>query len=250
MPVDVSTWIFLRGLTRSASHWGTFVSLFEQSIPGSRVIPLDFPGNGQFNKLASPKRVQDMVTHCRSQLAQHNIPPPYHLLAMSLGAMVATDWANRYPQEIAASVLINTSMRPYSTFYQRLRPKNYCLLLRLIVSGASDATWERAILRMTSRHAKDDVLPSWIAHRRDSPVAPLNALAQLIAAARFKAPLGKPACPCLLLAGEHDGLVCAHCSKSIAWHWQCELRVHSSAGHDLPLDDGPWVVEQVRQWLA
>jgi hypothetical protein len=26
--------------------------------------------------------------------------------------------------------------------------------------------------------------------------------------------------------------------------------LHPSAGHDLPLDDGPWVAAQVRDWLT
>jgi pimeloyl-ACP methyl ester carboxylesterase len=39
--------------------------------------------------------------------------------------MVAVEWASRYPQEIARCVLINTSMRPYSRFHQRLRWQNY-----------------------------------------------------------------------------------------------------------------------------
>ncbi len=250
LPPATATWIFLRGLTRGTGHWGHFVGLFEQSLPGSRVIALDFPGNGQLNKQASPTHVQDLTDHCRAQLAAQQVQPPYCLLALSLGAMVAVDWAQRYPHEIARSVLINTSLRPYNTFYQRLHPRNYGTLLKLILRGASDAAWELAILRMTSRHDRADVLPGWITLRRDYPVSPRNALAQLIAAARFKAPSAKPTGRNLMLASEQDGLVSSSCSKSIAEHWQCDVRIHPSAGHDLPLDDGRWVIEQVRLWLA
>ena len=49
---------------------------------------------------------------------------------MSLGAMVAVDWAARHPEELAGCVLINTSLRPFSPWYQRLRPANYGALLR------------------------------------------------------------------------------------------------------------------------
>ena len=73
---------------------------------------------------------------------------------------------------------------------------------------------------------------------------------QLIAAARFHAPLVKPPVPTLLLTSEQDHLVSVNCSKTLASYWQCDLRVHSSAGHDLPLDDGPWVAAQVQLWLA
>lgn len=194
-------------------------------------------------------RVQDMVTHCRAQLAVRNIKPPYHVLAMSLGAMVAVAWAHEHPQEVAANVLINTSMRPFSPFYQRLRPGNYGALLKLALSGTAPAVWERAVLRLTSNHGDETVLPLWLALRQTSPVSRANALRQLVAAASFRAPPVKPLVPTLVLASEQDHLVSVECSRTLATHWQCTLRVHTSAGHDLPLDDGPWVAAQVREWL-
>jgi len=149
MNTDIKTWIFLRGLTRESRHWGDFVGQFQQTLPGSRVVALDLPGNGPLNHLRSPLRVPDMVAHCRDQLASSNIKPPYHVLAMSLGAMVAVAWADAHPQEVAANVLINTSMRPFSPFYQRLRPANYGTLLQLVLSGATPEVWARTVLRLT-----------------------------------------------------------------------------------------------------
>ncbi|MEO8118484.1 MAG: alpha/beta hydrolase [Rhodoferax sp.] len=249
MNTDTDTWVFLRGLTRESRHWGDFVGQFQQALPDSRVVTLDLPGNGQLNQQRSPLRVQDMVAHCRAQLASRQIAPPSHVLAMSLGAMVAVAWAQAHPQEVAANVLINTSMRPFSPFYQRLQPANYGVLLKLAVFGASPELWERIILRLTSNCANDEVLPVWLALRRDRPVSRANALRQLVTAARFRASGVKPLIPTLLLASAQDHLVSVECSKTLARHWQCELRLHLSAGHDLPLDDGPWVAAQVRAWL-
>lgn len=244
------TWIFLRGLTRESRHWGDFVGQFQQALPDSRVVMLDLPGNGQLNQQRSPLRVQDMVAHCRAQLASRQIAPPYQVLAMSLGAMVAVAWAQAHPQEVAATVLINTSMRPVNPFYQRLQPVNYGVLAKLVLLGAAPEVWERTILRITSNRAIDDVLPCWLALRRDRPVSRTNALRQLVAAARFRASGVKPLAPTLLLASAQDHLVSVECAKTLARHWQCELRLHPSAGHDLPLDDGPWVAAQVRAWIA
>ena len=42
----MSTWIFLRGLTRESGHWGTFTAQFEKAMPGCEVVALDLPGNG------------------------------------------------------------------------------------------------------------------------------------------------------------------------------------------------------------
>nr|MDP2192721.1 alpha/beta hydrolase [Rhodoferax sp.] len=130
-------WIFLRGLTRERRPWGGFMGQFQYALSGRRVVALDLPGNGYLHQQCSPLRVQDLVAHCRAQLALRSIEPPYGLLAMSLGAMVAVAWADAYPQEVAANVLINTSTRPFSPFYQRLRPTNYGALLKLAMLGAA-----------------------------------------------------------------------------------------------------------------
>ena len=114
------TWIFLRGLTRESRHWGAFPEIFQQEFADARVIATDLPGNGRLNALASPCRVEAMVEGVRALLAGQSLVPPYHLLAMSLGAMVAVAWATRHPGEIVGCVLINTSMRPVSPFYHRL----------------------------------------------------------------------------------------------------------------------------------
>ena len=240
----MSTWIFLRGLTRESGHWGTFTAQFEKAMPGCEVVALDLPGNGSLCQQASPLRVQDMVAHCRAALDSRWLPPPYHLLGMSLGAMVSVAWSAAYPDEVAAQVLINTSLRPFSPFYQRLRPRNYGLLLRLAVLGANPEDWERSILRITSQGGQDAVLPQWLALRAGHPVTRANALRQLLAAARYRAPTVVTS-PTLLLASAHDQLVSVACSQALARQWQCHLQVHPTAGHDLPLDDGDWVVRQI-----
>lgn len=245
----MTTWIFLRGLTRESRHWGDFLEQFRQVFPEHPLVALDLPGNGLLNHLPSPTRVDDMVESCRAQLAMRGMAPPFHVLAMSLGAMVAVAWAQAYPQEVSANVLINTSMRPFSPFYQRLRPANYGVLLRLAILGASSEMWERRILHLTSNRGDESVLPRWLALRCANPVSRLNAFKQLVAAARFHAADDKPVTPTLLLASKQDHLVSVESARSIARQWQCALCVHPSAGHDIPLDDGRWVALQVRQWL-
>ena len=88
------------------------------------------------------------------------------------------------------------------------------------------------------------------AYRRENPVAIGNALRQLCAAARYRAPLVRPSPPLLVLSSLGDALVDSACSRQLAQRWQLDHAVHPSAGHDLPLDDGAWVVSQVTRWLA
>lgn len=246
----MTTWILLRGLTRESGHWGAFVSQFEAALPGHRVIALDLPGNGTLHAQRSPTDVQGMVAHGRTTLAQMGISEPVGLLGMSLGAMVAVAWAHGHPSEVSALVLVNTSLRPFSPFYQRLRPRSYAPLLRLVVMGGTDERWEQTILRITSNTGRPDVLPHWIALRALHPVTRLNALRQLFSAARYRALATQPIPPVLLLTSACDGLVSSQCSATLAQRWQCSLQRHPTAGHDLPLDDAPWVLAQIQQWWA
>jgi pimeloyl-ACP methyl ester carboxylesterase len=247
----MSSWILLRGLTREARHWGRFAETFSRAIPGACIYAPDLPGNGMLNAQISPLRVEAMADAVRSQLIADGITPPYHLLAMSLGAMVAVAWAARHPDEVVGAVLINTSLRPFSPILRRLKPGNYPRLLSLALFGGSDQDWECAILELTCRHAgnADALLNEWLAYRRDRPVALSNALRQLFAALRYRAPLARPPAPLLILSSRNDALVDCDCSRKIAQAWNAPHFVHPDAGHDLPLDDGDWIAQEVNRWL-
>jgi pimeloyl-ACP methyl ester carboxylesterase len=101
---------------------------------------------------------------------------------------------------------------------------------------------------LTTNHERYDVLRDWCEERVKRPVAGLNAMRQLLAAAGYRAPEQGPGVPTLVLAGANDRLVAAQCSKEIAKRWGTALQLHPSAGHDLTLDDGPWVAAAVRHW--
>ncbi|WP_157269589.1 alpha/beta fold hydrolase [Azohydromonas aeria] len=240
------TWVLLRGLTREAGHWGDFPELLARQLPG-RVFMPDLPGSGVLHRQRSSLRIESMVAECRAQLRAQRAAGPFHVVAMSLGAMAALAWARACPEDIAAAVLINTSLRGLSPWWWRLRPAGLAALPALLL-GRDDAAREAAILRLTSR-CRTEVPPHWLALRRERPVSRLNALRQLAAAAAFRAPAAAPAMPMLLLAAARDALVDARCSAALAAHWRLPLQLHPDAGHDLPLDDADWVVARIAHWL-
>lgn len=245
-------WVLLRGLTRDRRHWGGFPQVLRARLPDVNVVALDLPGNGELNTRRSPTTVAEMTAFCRAELLGRGVHPPYHLLAMSLGAMVAVEWATIRPEEIRACVLINTSLRPFSPFYARLRPRGYASLLKLMLVGGTDRQWEEAILRLTSARVESraEVLAQWVAFRGEHPVTRANALRQLVAAARYRGTSDAPGPGMLILTSANDALVDTRCSQALAEAWQATIAVHPKAGHDLPLDDGPWVSEQVANWWS
>lgn len=248
----MSTWIFLRGLMRETRHWGEFPQVFRQHIPQAQIVMLDLPGNGRLHRLETPAGVEDMMEHCRAQLASLGIAPPYYLLGLSLGAMAVVSWATHHHEELSGCVLINTSLRPFNSFYRRLQPRNYFKILKLLLMAHTSRDWEQSTLQLTSRHLDrtSKVLDDWIVYRDEYPVARRNALRQLLAAARYRAPSVNPLPHALILASVRDDLVDVHCSRTLASAWGLNIAEHPTAGHDIPLDDGEWVARQVQNWLS
>jgi pimeloyl-ACP methyl ester carboxylesterase len=246
----MSTWILLRGLTREARHWGPFPELFA-AASGDDVTLLDLPGNGRENAQRAPLGLHEMTASVRARATGLGLRPPYRLLAMSLGGMVATAWAQRYPQEIERLVLINTSMRPFCRMAQRLRPAAWPALARLAVAWSDPEVSERIIHSATCRRSDDAAadIAAWTQIRRSAPVSAANSLRQLWAAACFRADRPAPRCPVLLLSSESDRLVDPACSARIAAGWDAAHAVHPWAGHDLPHDDPHWTGKTVSDWL-
>ncbi len=131
---------------------GKFPDGFRREIDDAEVVTLDLPGNGALHRQTSPTRVEEMAEYCRRELAARGLPPPYRVLALSLGAMVAVSWCAQYPAEVESCVLINTSLRPFSPFYRRLRPHNYPQLIYAALHGDIHRR-ERLILQLTSCRA-------------------------------------------------------------------------------------------------
>ena len=255
--MNAPVWLLLRGLTRDQRHWGDVPERLARALPpGAQVVCIDLPGNGALHHLRSAATVAGLVAQARAQVAECGLAGrPVHLLAMSLGAMVAVAWAAAHPDEIAGAVLVNTSLRPFSPFWQRLRPRAWAPLLACLWPGTSAERWERCILGLTSARAvrrpeAPALLRQWADWRRSHPVSRANALRQLLAAARYRASVVAPAAPTLLLGSQQDQLVSSRCSQAIAKAWGRPLHMHPSAGHDLPLDDPQWVIDEVLRWVA
>ena len=78
---------------------------------------------------------------------------------------------------------------------------------------------------------------------------PGNAINQLAAAARYKPGEKRPVPDALILASRGDRIVHWRCSSTLEERWQWTMKLHPDAGHDLPLDDPEWIIQQIRNWL-
>lgn len=249
-----SVWVLLRGLSRASGHWGVFPEHLLRELqalqPGSQVVLLDLPGTGTQRRQASPTQVTDIVDICREELQRRGVSGPVSLVGMSLGAAVLSDWANRYPGEVEAGVLINASLRPFSELFRKPRPLNYLGLALLSLSRLSARMREERVLSMTTRLTPPQaIIDRWVELQRQHPLGVRNTARQLLASLRYRASRTRPAAPMLLLCSKADNLVDWRCSQAMSRAWGAPLRLHTRAGHDLPVDDPQWVARAVAEWL-
>lgn len=241
-------WILLRGLAREQAHWGSFFQQLKDAFPQHQFHAVDLPGTGVHFKETSPATIAE-IRQCLQRQVAH-IPKPYSLLALSLGGMVALDWAQHACDgEIQNLVLINTSSG-FSPPWQRMKPGAWPQLLKLLVRRELFDR-ESDILALSSNlHNVDlQVAKHWYSIQRQRPVGVRNALHQITAAARFRPEKKRPLPDALLLASRGDRLVDWRCSQALAQRWQWTLQVHPDAGHDLPLDDPQWIIRQIEHFL-
>lgn len=237
--------VLLRGLSREQAHWGDFIRQLQLAV-ANPVLAMDLPGVGQALHEPSPASIAEIAGQLRQRLAPIQ-QGPCHLLAMSLGAMVAMEWAAEYPKDIASLLLINSSSGQLTPFYQRLKWQCYPKVIQALF--ASTQKREQLILQLTANNIRQrqQQLGYWQQIALQRPVRKLDVLRQLLAASRFRLP-EKPHCPVLLLASRADRLVNWQASQRIADLWQVPLLLHSSAGHDLALDAPLWLIQQAKQF--
>lgn len=248
--------LLLRGLARTRQHWGDFPQLLlKESRHITSVYTLDHKGIGDHSQQKAPGSVADMTDFLMEQwsdLKSHHpelLHQPTLLLGLSLGGMVSLDWVSRYPGDFLGSILINTSSQDSGTFYQRLKPRALKIAL---FESTRVSTWqqEKAILKMTSNLKVSDpkVLQQWVKIAQAHPVPKKTLFAQLWAAKNFQSPPSINT-PLLFMASEQDQMVSVQCSKTLALKYDSPLNLNSTAGHDLPLDDPHWVIQQLDSWI-
>lgn len=245
-------WLLLRGLAREAAHWGDFPQHLRSAFPTATVTCLDLPGTGRYFREACPTTISGILELSRERAYRAGmLERPVTLLALSLGGMVAWEWACRYPGDVAAGCLINTSFAGVSPFYRRLRWQSYGALATILLEREIGRR-ERRILELVANRPRDidESAEAWREIQHDRPVYPSNAAKQLIAAARYRPKTPPEAIAWLVLSGLGDRLVAPACSSAVSQRWQLPIHSHPWAGHDLPLDDADWIANRLRTWIA
>lgn len=251
MAAKTEHWIFLRGLFREAGHWHDLMDDFKKQFPQAEVETLDLPGTGQNRHEQVPLSILGNLEYLRSISAARKQNKKVWLLSISLGSMVALEWALRYPEEIEGVVCINTSIGGLSPVYQRMTPLGLSQIFRSLAEK-NPVLREEVILQMITnlRRPLRPIAEKFAQISSERPIEKGTAIKQLLAASRYRLRSDPPQVPLLLLRSLGDRLVSPQCTMSLARYWNLDCKTHPSAGHDLPLDDSQWLLEKVGQWKA
>lgn len=242
-------WVLLRGLAREKGHWAKFDEKMMESFKGE-VLCIDLPGAGESLLDAVPLSIRGMTDFVRDKwLRQRNSNRNWSLLAISLGGMIAMDWCARYPQDFNLLVTINSSTKKLSLPFERISPLAVKSLLKtLFINDVYKR--EELILNLITNHSDVDkeISKEWgdLAKKRQIKIR--NFFKQLFAASKFNLP-SKIDVPFLVLASEKDRFTSSRCSKKIAIYFDVPIELHPTAGHDLPIDDGKWIIEKIKEYI-
>ncbi len=223
-------WVLIGPMSKGAAHWGAAPSALLAGLrrvqPSIRLFTMDLPGTGALRDQATPSQVAELAGQVRQRLLSAGVWSPGQRLGLvghSLGGLMAIEWARGAPDEVGALVLLSPAMRPFTH----------------IVRGTPLKLWSQAAAQVLGRDARDGAgRAAWRA-----------ALAQGLARWRYATSRRRPMAPVLLLAGERDAWRDWRVSQRISRAWGAARRVHPKAGHDLMLDDGPWVAQSIAEWL-
>ena len=249
-------WLLLRGLSREHRHWDRFPEDLQKALgPDAEIIMIDFPGTGEYINEVSPTTIQEITDFVRVKLPPAKELVERHVLALSMGGMVAMDWLDRFPNEFASAVLVGTSHKFYSPWHQRIDPRSLARGMAGVLTGdfmKDVRRQERAFLDITCNNpeCRKRVEDEWIKIQEHDPVRTSTIIRQLFAAAIFEPPLNRPRAPILLIHGQDDRIASVECSKALAKAWGVKLLIRPKAGHDVPLEAGPWVASQVAHWMT
>lgn len=247
--MKIDQFVLIRGLGRESGHWLDFPLELAKTFPNAEMHLEDLPGFGHRRSMAFPNSIKSTTDMIRAD-AERYLKGTRVLIAVSLGGMVAADWIFRYPDDFNAAILINTSFNGLSSPLERLRPEGVYSLANAALQKSPEAR-EKWILQLVSNHLseRERAHGAWSRIASDRPVQVSAFVKQLWAAAHFKTPRGRPDIPVLIVSSRQDRMVDPACSARIAERWRVPNIVHPSAGHDLALDDGPWLARTIFQWL-
>ncbi len=242
--------ILLRGLGRDARHWGEFPKLIATAMPEFKIHTIDLPGTGEFYDIKSQLSIKAIAEFMDTEASKKNmISDETYIVGLSLGGMVTAEWSHIRPGKIKKIIMVNSSFSNWSRFYHRLSHKVYYDFIAMFFMSTKRR--EETILKIVSSNTEqyEKVSKAWQNLWKTKPFKVSTVIRQLVAASIYKLK-NLPQQPVLFLASEQDKLVSPQCYRDIQRHTDWPVISHPTAGHEMPMDEPEWVIEQIKAFLG
>lgn len=105
-PSDAPVVVFCNSLSTTHRSWDLQVDALSDTF---RILRFDTRGHGESSIPSGPYTTADMAADLKGLLDQLDISRPVHVVGLSLGGMVAMDFAARWPERVASLVLCATA---------------------------------------------------------------------------------------------------------------------------------------------
>src|SRR5881392_1834804 len=99
--------VLIHELGGSLDSWDGVVAALEKDF---RILRYEMRGAGQSETPSKGFTLDDWVADLHDLLAAAKLPPPYHLVGGVVGALIATGYALKYPEQLASITLLAAAL--------------------------------------------------------------------------------------------------------------------------------------------
>ena len=143
------TVVFENGLAGKMEWWAKVIPEVSKK---ATVFAYNRPGYGASDDAGTPRDAEHIAAELRVLLAAKGLKPPYIVVGHSVGALYMQYFARRYPNEVKALVLVD-STHPIQ-MEGKGSPDNWSWLVRTLVAASLNGS-QKEELKLISKTGKD-----------------------------------------------------------------------------------------------
>lgn len=223
------------GLSKESEHWDDDFIEYVKKLYGvseNDIVKMDIPGSGILLDQKTPASLKVIARKMREYyLDKIDWSKKRICISVSLGAMIAMEWACMFKDDFDQVVFVNSSFTGISPIFKRVQPKALLMFIKTFCTF-NIVKKEQFILALCSNKdvVRKKTLSKWVDISKARPVRKVNLVRQVISGALNNPSHGASAA-LLFIAAKYDRLA----------HYSCSVAAHKKWGGDFILIDDPTV---------
>jgi pimeloyl-ACP methyl ester carboxylesterase len=241
--------VMIHGAQGDQSMFSGFAPVFARNY---RVLTFDQRGSGLSEKPHDEYSIGQLADDT-AELMNHVGFDSAHILGVSMGGMIALQFALRHPKKVRRLVLGCTT--PGGPKAVRIGGETFTAAYSTRPMSSEERGRALAEAAFTKGYIErhPEIIPAMIEARRQRPLDPIALEERLKAALRHDAydRLGQISCPTLVITGKNDALISAENSRTLAEKIpHAQLVLLEPAGHCFWLEQPEQSRQAIERFLA